>query len=100
MGNSTGNANKKPTKTGQNDKTKRSWEEKGKDNTREKTVQLEEINKKEGRLKRYLQRVKQYRKNRTFQTTKENSINSLEGMTQKTYQQPDTKETERFWTKI
>ena len=40
--------------------------------TREKiTVQLEEINQKvrakEGRLKRYRQRVKQYRQNRTFQ---------------------------------
>ena len=40
--------------------------------TQEKlTIQLEEINQKvlakEGRLKRYQQRVKQYRQNRTFQ---------------------------------
>ena len=40
--------------------------------TQEKiTVQLEEINQKvlakEGRLKRYQQRIKQYRQNRTFQ---------------------------------
>ena len=53
--------------------------------TREKiTVQLEEINQKvlskEGKLKRYRQRVKQYRKNRT---TNENFINNWEGVTQK-----------------
>ena len=68
MENSTGNINKKPTKTGQNDKTKeRGWNRKEKA-TREKiTVQLEEISKKvlakEGRLKRYQQRVKQSRQN-------------------------------------
>ena len=74
MGNSIGNADKKSTKTGQNDKTKERfwnmWERKGIRNTRKKTVQLEEINQKlltkEGRLKRYRQRVKQYRQNRTF----------------------------------
>ena len=31
---------------------------------------------------------------------KENFINNWDGMTQKTYQQPDARETERFWTKI
>ena len=49
------------------------------------TVKLVEINlkvlAKEGRLKRYRQRFKQYRRNRTFQTTKENSINNWEEMT-------------------
>ncbi len=39
--------------------------------TREKIIQLEEINQKvlakEGRFKRYQQSVKQYRQNRTFQ---------------------------------
>ena len=67
MGNSTGNANKKPTETGQNDKTKKRRcnmrEQKRKGNTR-KIIQLEEINQKvlakEGRLKRHRQRVKQY----------------------------------------
>ena len=48
------------------------------------TVQFEEINQKvqakEGRLKRYRQRVKQ---NMTFQTTKKNSINNWEGLTRK-----------------
>ena len=47
------------------------WEENGKDNTRTITIRLEEINQKvlakEGRLKRYRQRVKQYRQNKTFQ---------------------------------
>ena len=64
------------------------------------TIQLEEIKQKvlakEGRLKRYRQRVKQYRKNRTFQ----NNYQQLGGSDTKTYQQPYIKETERFWTKI
>ena len=44
MGSTTGNADKKSTKTGQNGKTKRSWsmrEENGNDNTRKITIQLE-----------------------------------------------------------
>ena len=49
------------------------------------TIQLEEINQKvlakEGRLKRYRQRVKQYRQNRTFQNNKGKSINNWEEMT-------------------
>ena len=44
------------------------------------TVQLEEINQKvlakEGRLKRYRQRVKQYRQMGHSKTTKKNSINN------------------------
>ena len=75
MGNLTGNANNKTTKTSQNDKKKKRGAEisgnKKEQATREKiTVQLEEINQKvlakEGRLKRYRQRVKQYRQNSTF----------------------------------
>ena len=66
--------------------------------TQEKiTVQLEGINQKvlakEERLKRYLQRVKQYKQNRTF-------LNNKRKFYPKTYQQPDAKETEHFWTKI
>ena len=74
--------------------------------TREKiTVQLEEINQKvlakEGRLKRYRQRVKQYRQNRTFQNNERKFYQQLVGVHDiKTYQQPDARETERFWTKI
>ena len=73
--------------------------------TREKiTEQLEEVNHKvlakEGRLKRYRQRVKQYRQNRTFQNNERKFYQQLGEHDIKTYQQPDAKETERFWTKI
>ena len=65
---------------------------------------LEEINQKvlakEGRLKRYRQRVKQCRQNRTFQNTARKFYQQLGGSDTKTYQQPDIKETERFWIKI
>ena len=73
--------------------------------TREKiTVQLEEINQtilaKYGRLKRYRQRLKQYRQNRTFKNNERKFYRRLGGHVTKTYQQPDAKETEQFWTKI
>ena len=73
--------------------------------TREKiTIQLEEINQKvlakERRLKRYRQRVKQYKQNRTFQNNERKFYQQLGGHDTKTYQQPDIKETEQFWTKI
>ena len=59
------------------------------------TVQLEEINQKilakEGRLKRYRQRVKQYRQNRTFQNNERKFYQQLEGSDMKIYQQPDAK---------
>ena len=50
--------------------------------TQEKlTVQLEEIHQKvlakEGRLKRYRQRVKQYRQNRTFQNNKKKILSTI-----------------------
>ena len=68
------------------------------------TVQLEEINQKvlskEGRLKRYRQRVKQYRQNKTFQNNERKFYRQLGGSDAKAYQQPDIKETERFWTRI
>ena len=73
--------------------------------TQEKlTIQLEEIYQKvmakEGRLKRYRQRVKQYRQNRTFQNNERKFYQQLGGDDNKTYQQLNAKETERFWTKI
>ena len=55
---------------------------------------------KKGRLKRYRQRVKQYRQNRTFQNNERKFYQQLGGSDTKTYQQLDAKETERFWTKI
>ena len=64
------------------------------------TIQIEEINQKEGRLKRYRQRVKQYKQNRAFQNNERKFYQQLGGHDTKTYQQPDPKETERFWTKI
>ena len=53
-----------------------------------------------GRLKRYRQRVKQYRQNRTFQNNERKFYHQLGGDDNKTYQQPNAKETERFWTKL
>ena len=109
MENSTGNANKKSTKTGQNDKTKeRRWnmwrQKKGKAIQEKVTIQFEEINQKilakEGRLKRYRQRAKQYRQNRTFQNNERKFYQQLGGDDTKIYQQPDGREAERFWTKI
>ena len=80
------------------------WEENGKDNTRKITVQLEEINlmilAKDRRLKRFSQRVKQCRKNRTFQNNERKFYQQLGRHDTKTYQQTDARETERIWTKI
>ena len=72
--------------------------------TQEKLTILEEIYQKvlakERRLKRYRQKVKQYRQNRTFQNNERKFYQQLEGYDNKTYQQPDAKENQRFWTKI
>ena len=45
-------------------------------------------------------RVKQYRKNGTFQNNERKFYQQVGGNDTKTYQQPDVGETERFWTKI
>ena len=67
------------------------WDENGKDNMGKITLQLEEINQKvlakKGRLKRYWQRVKQYRKNRTLQNNERKFYEQLGGHDTKTYQQ-------------
>ena len=55
---------------------------------------------KEGRLERYRQRVKQYRRNRTFLNNERKFYPQLGGDDPKTYQQSDAKVTEGFWTKI
>ena len=66
--------------------------------------QLEEINQKvlakEGRLKRYRQRVKQYRKNRTFQNNERKFYQQRGGSDMKTHQKLDANETEQFWKKM
>ena len=78
--------------------------QKGRGNKRKITVQLEEINQKvpakKGRLKRYRQRAKQYRQNRTFQNNGRKFFQQLGGDDTKTYQQTDARETEQFWTEI
>ena len=63
-------------------------------------MQLGEINQKvpskEGRLKRYRQRVKQYRQNLTFQNKERKFYQQVGGYDTKTYQQSDARETKRF----
>ena len=63
-------------------------------------MQLEEIKQKvlvnKGRLKRYRQRVKQYRQNMTFQNNERKFYQQLGGDGTKTYQQPNTKEIEQL----
>ena len=92
---------KKSTKTGQNEKNMREHvETKRKRQLKKKIIQLEEINQKvlakEGRLKRYRQRVKQHRQNRTFPNNERKFYQKMWGDDMKTYQQPDARETEQF----
>ena len=68
-------------------------------------IQHEEINQKvltkEGRFFfKYLEKVKQYRKSRTFQNNERKFYRQIEGDDTKTYQQPDSREAEQFWSKI
>ena len=107
MGNSTGNADKNLRKQAKIVKQKDPGicGHRMEKTTREKIIlQLKEINQKvlvkEGRLKRYRQRVKQYKQNRTFQNNERKFYQQLGGHDTKTYQQRDPKETEHFWTKI
>ena len=98
MGNSTGNATKKSTKTRKMLKQRKNagtcWDKKEKVIQEKITIQLEEINQKviskEGRLKRYRQRVNQYRQNRIFQNNERKFYQQVGGNDTKTYQQPDT----------
>ena len=80
------------------------WNKKEKATRGKIPVQLEEINQKvlakEGRLKRYRQRIKQYRQNRTFQKKmKENSTNNWEEMTRERTNNRMQKKL-KFWKKI
>ena len=67
-------------------------------------MQLEKINQKvlakKGSLKRYQQRVKRFRRNKTLQNKERKFYQHVEEDDHKTYQQPDAKETQRFGTKI
>ena len=108
MRNSTRNSDKKSTKKAKMIKQKKDAgiiKNRKEKTTQEKlTIQLEEINQKalakEGRLKRYRQRVKQYRQNRTFKNNERKFYQQLGGDDNKSCLQPDAKETQRFWTKI
>ena len=84
MGISTRNSDRKPTETTESGKTKKKKAEinRKEKTTQEKlTVQLEEIHQKvlakEGWLKRYRQRVKQYRQNRTFQSNEKKILSTI-----------------------
>ena len=67
-------------------------------------MQLEEINQKvltkEGRLKSYRDKIKQYRQNRTFQKYERKFFQHVGGELAKTYQEPDAREANKFWSKI
>ena len=69
------------------------WNKKEMATRRKITVQFNEINQqvlaKEGRLKRYRQRVKQYKQNRTFQNNERKFYHQMGGDDAKTYQQPN-----------
>ena len=94
MQNLTGNTYTRSTKTGQNNETmERCWnmlEEKGKATQEKITVQLEEINQKvlakEGRIKRFRRRVKQYGQNWTFQNNERKFYQQVGGDDIKTCQ--------------
>ena len=80
------------------------WEQKRKDNTG-KTYDttwgnIPESTSKRKKVKKYRQRIKQYRQRKIFQNNVRKFYQELGGYGNKTYQQPDAKETERFWTKI
>ena len=68
------------------------------------TIKLKKINQKvvakQGRLKSCRQRVKQYRQNRTFQNNERKFYKQVGGDDTNTYQQPDARETEQFWSKM
>ena len=52
------------------------------------------------RIKETATKRKKYRQNRTSQNIERKFYQQLVGDDTKTFQQPDAKETERFWTKI
>ena len=82
------------------------WDKKEKATQEKITIQLEEINQKytSERMKitnkRYRERVKQYRHNRTFQNNKRKFYEQVREDDSKIYLQPDAREAEQFWSKI
>ena len=83
------------------------WEQKRKDNTRKNNSTIwgnkPESSVERREIKRYRQRIKQYQTKQDIPKKKKNErkfYHQLGGHDTKTYQQPDAKETKRFWTKI
>ena len=54
---------------------------------------------KEGRLKRYQDKIKQYKQNSTVENNKRKFYQQVEGECTKTNQRLDAKETEQLWSK-
>ena len=67
-------------------------------NNNDKTNQ--KILAKEGRLKRYRDKTKQYRQNRMFQNNEKKFYRQFGGEWAKPYQQAVAREAKRFWSKI
>ena len=69
----------------------------------ERKTQAKETNQKvlakEGRLKRFLDRTKQYKQNMTFQNNERKFNQQIEKEWAKTYEQPDAKEAKMFGAK-
>ena len=67
-------------------------------------AQLKEMNLKilvkEERLKKYWDKVNQYKQNRIFQNNKSKFYQQVNGESTMTNQQLDPKETKQFWSKI
>ena len=55
---------------------------------------------KEGRIKKYWERVKQYKQNRTFVKIERKFYQQVGGENTKTHERPDAKETKQFGSKI
>ena len=77
--------------------------QKEKSNTRKITIKLEEINQKvmakEGKLKRYQQKAKQYQQNRIFKNNERKFCQQVGG-DGTLYLQSNERETEQFWSKL
>ena len=106
MGNQTGSTDQKSTATSINAKTdeKRNMREREEKDNKKQMIKLEEIHQKvlakEGRLKRYRDRIQKYGQNRTFQTNEKKFYQQIGGECTKTYQQSHAREAKLFLSKI
>ena len=107
MGNLTGNANKKSTTTSKSDnRKKKRWNigQKGKSkaSNNDNTIRgyRPESTDKRSKIKKYRDRVKQYRQNRTLQNNQRTFYQQTWRDGTKTYQQLDAREAKQLWSKI